>query len=143
MNDSPPAANGPAAWAAAALASAGTLLALDLCWLGLVAADLYAKALGDLMRPAPYWPAALAFYALYLGAVLVHAVRPAGGPAQAAWRGGGLGLIAYATYELTNWAVLRDWPALLVPVDVAWGVVLTAASAGAGRWALERARGPA
>lgn len=129
------------AWVAATLASAAALLGLDLGWLGFVARDLYASALGDLMRPAPYWPAALAFYAVYVGAIVVHAVGPASGPRQAAWRGAGLGLLAYATYELTNWAVLRDWPARLVPIDVGWGVVLTAASAAAGRWALERGRG--
>ena len=36
-----------------------------------------------------------------------------------------MGLFAYGTYELTNWAVIQDWPAGLVVVDMLWGVVLT------------------
>ena len=51
----------------------------------------------------------------------------------AARRGAALGLVAYGTYELTNWAVLRDWPALLVPIDIGWGVVLTAMAAFVGK----------
>lgn len=47
-----------------------------------------------------------------------------------------MGLFASRTYKLTNWAVLRDWPAVLVPVDIAWGVVLTGVAAAAGREAL-------
>ena len=45
--------------------------------------------------------------------------------------------------QLTNWAVLRGWPGWIVPVDVAWGVVLTASAALAGKLAqqsVERAR---
>jgi hypothetical protein len=41
-------------------------------------------------------------------------------------RGAALGLVTYATYDLTNWAVLKGWPVLLVPVDVGWGIALTA-----------------
>jgi uncharacterized membrane protein len=43
------------------------------------------------------------------------------------------GLVAYGTYELTNWAVLRDWPALLVPIDIGRGVALTAMAAFVGK----------
>jgi uncharacterized membrane protein len=25
---------------------------------------------------------------------------------------------------MTNWAVLKDWPAGIVPIDIAWGTVL-------------------
>ena len=56
-------------------------------------------------------------------------------PAAAARRGAGLGFVAYATYELTNWAVLRDWPAWIIPIDIAWGLALTAVSALAGKLA--------
>ena len=58
-------------------------------------------------------------------------------PAAAARRGAALGLVAYGTYELTNWAVLRDWPALLVPIDIGWGVVLTAVAGLAGKLAYD------
>jgi uncharacterized membrane protein len=131
----------PAPLAAAVAATAVTMLALDLTWLGVLAQKYYAEALGPLEREQPVLLAAALFYAMYLGAIVVHAVLPAQGVAQAARRGAGLGFVAYATYELTNWAVLRGWPARLVPVDIAWGVLLTATAAAAGYLALRKVAG--
>lgn len=120
---------------AAILASAATMLVLDLAWLGVVARGLYASALGHLMAPEAFWPAALLFYVFYVSVIVAWAVFGAEAPAAAARRGAGLGFVAYTTYELTNWAVLRDWPGWIVPVDIAWGVALTAAAALAGKLA--------
>lgn len=114
---------------AAALTAALTLLVLDLLFLGVVARDLYDEALGSLRRPAVHWPAALSFYAMYVSAIVHYAVRRARNGRGALQRGAGLGFVAYATYELTNWAVLAGWPAVLVPVDITWGVVLTSLTA--------------
>ena len=124
-----------AAVAAATLATAATMLVLDLAWLGVLARGLYDAALGPLRRPEVLWPAALLFYAFYVAVTVAWAVFRANGPLHAACRGAGLGLVAYATYELTNWAVLRGWPAWIVPVDVTWGAALTAAAALAGKLA--------
>ena len=33
--------------------------------------------------------------------------------------------MGYMTYDLTNLAIMRDWPISIVFVDVAWGVVIT------------------
>jgi uncharacterized membrane protein len=128
------------AWAGAVTAT--TLLLLDLIWLGVVARTLYDSALGPLKRPVAYWPAAALFYALYVAATVIHAELGATGLRDAARRGAGLGLVAYGTYELTNWAVLRDWPSVLVLPDIAWGIALTAVSAVAGRAALGRSGQP-
>lgn len=122
-----------AAIAAAVLASGVTLLLLDLLWLGVIAQGLYDSLLGSLKRPSVYWPAALLFYSMYLAAVVSYAVAGASSPAMALRRGAALGLVAYATYELTNWAVIQGWPALLVPIDIVWGVALTAIAAFAGK----------
>jgi uncharacterized membrane protein len=130
----------PAA-AAAILASAATMFLLDLAWLGVVARGLYASALGHLMRPEAFWPAAILFYVFYVAVIVAWAVFGADAPAAAARRGAGLGFVAYTTYELTNWAVLRDWPAWIVPVDIAWGVALTALAALAGKLAQRALRG--
>lgn len=131
----------PLAAAAATVATAATLLVLDLAWLGVVARDLYREALGSLMRPEAFLPAAALFYAFYVAVTVAWAVLGASSPGGAARRGAGLGLVAYATYELTNWAVIRDWPAWLVPVDLAWGVVLTAGAALAGKLAQRAVEG--
>lgn len=122
----------PRRWGRAALAATLTLATLDLLWLGVVARPFYDAALGPLKRDPVHVPAAVAFYVFYIAAVLRGAAAPAASVRDAARRGAGMGLFAYATYELTNWAVLRDWPAVLVPVDILWGVVLTGAAAAAG-----------
>jgi uncharacterized membrane protein len=48
------------------------------------------------------------------------------------------GLITYATYDLTNMATVRNWPAIVTLVDMIWGVVLSTAVSSitfqAGRW---------
>jgi uncharacterized membrane protein len=36
------------------------------------------------------------------------------------------GFVCYATYDLTNFAVAKDWPLLITIVDLVWGVVLAA-----------------
>ncbi len=133
--------SGFASTAAAAVTTAATVLVLDLAWLGLVARGLYDSAIGPLRRPEVLWPAALLFYAFYVAVTVGWAVLRGNGPLDASRRGAGLGLVAYATYELTNWAVLRDWPAWIVPVDVAWGVALTAVAALAGKLAQRRVEG--
>lgn len=125
----------------ALLACATVMLVLDLLFLGVVARPLYDRLLGPLRAPEVNALAAALFYAMYLGAVMAHAVLPTPDVRAAARRGAGLGLLAYATYELTNWAVLAGWPAALVPVDIAWGVALTATVAASGRWALGPASG--
>ena len=129
------------ALAAATLATATTMLVLDLVWLGVVARGLYASALGPLMRPEAFWPAAALFYAFYVAVIVTWAVVGTEAPLAAARRGAAVGFVAYTTYELTNWAVIRDWPAELVPVDIAWGVFLTGVAALAGKAAQQIARG--
>lgn len=130
-----------AAAAMATAATTATMLLLDLTWLGVIARDLYDSGLAPLKRDPVFLPAAGLFYAFYVAAIVAYAVLGAAGRAAAARRGAGMGLVAYGTYELTNWAVLRGWPALLVPIDIAWGVLLTASAAFAGRLAYDRLRG--
>ena len=48
------------------------------------------------------------------------------------------GFFAYATYDLTNLATLKNWPLGLAVLDVAWGSLVTAVSAAAGKAALDR-----
>jgi uncharacterized membrane protein len=36
------------------------------------------------------------------------------------------GLVCYATYDLTNLAIAKDWPLLVTIVDLIWGAVLAA-----------------
>lgn len=116
-------------------ATGATMLVLDLLWLGVVAQGFYAKHLGSLLRPDVKWVPALLFYVLYVAAVVVFVVMPAAerkslGRAMA--MGAFFGLAAYATYDLTSMALIRDFPLIVVVVDLAWGVVLTTIASSAG-----------
>jgi uncharacterized membrane protein len=116
-------------------AAAVAMLGLDSIWLTLTANTLYRPLIGDLMldgfRPAP----AVAFYALYLCGIVFFAIRPAlatGRWTTALASGALFGLFAYGTYDLTNQATLKIWSTTVTLADMAWGSVLTSASAIAG-----------
>lgn len=115
-----------------------TLLVLDLAFLGVIAKPVYDEALGGLRREPVYWPPALLFYAMYVFVISRFAVIRASSKRDALKRGTSLGFVSYGTYELTNWAVLAGWPSFLVPIDIAWGMVLTGATALVGRMSMER-----
>jgi uncharacterized membrane protein len=109
-------------------------LILDALWLGVVARGFYREQFGDLMRPDVRWGAALLFYLLFIAAVLVFVVTPAldrGSLVYAIGMGAFFGLVAYATYDLTNLAVLRGFSVTIAVVDMAWGAVVTAGTSAA------------
>lgn len=110
-------------------------LALDALWLGFMASRVYRPLIGDLMADQPNWPPAVLFYLLYVGGVVFFAVQPAlasGRWITALMLGAFLGLLAYGTYDLTNHATLRNWPAAMTAIDLAWGTFATAMAATAG-----------
>lgn len=116
-----------------ALVTAVLLLVLDAVWLLAIAGPLYRGELGERLAAPPDLVAGGLFYVLYVAAVTWFAVRPGletGSWRRAAGTGAFLGLTAYGTWALTNKAVLADWPAALVPVDMAWGALLSAVVAG-------------
>ncbi|MFA7661786.1 MAG: DUF2177 family protein, partial [Anaerovoracaceae bacterium] len=39
------------------------------------------------------------------------------------------GLITYATYDLTNLAVVKDWPVAITIIDLLWGTFLSSTTA--------------
>jgi len=106
---------------------------LDMVWLGAVARDIYRVEMAELMTPNVRLLPALAFYALYIFGVMFFAVLPAlrgGSWMSALGTGCILGLVAYGTYDLTNLAVVRNWPVRLTFIDLAWGTILTGLVAG-------------
>lgn len=106
---------------------------IDMVWLGLVANKFYQSQIGFLLGPVN-WTAAIIFYLLYIVAIIIFAVHPAlvaGSIAKAVLYGALFGFFAYATYDLTNLATIKDWPILVTVVDLIWGTVLTASVAAA------------
>ena len=122
-------------------AIAVVMIALDLLWLGVIAKPLYQQGIGHLMAEQPNVPVAALFYALYALGLLVLAVLP--NAAEPGWRktlvtAALFGFFAYATYDLTNLATLKGWPVGLSLLDMAWGTLVSTASAAAGKFALDR-----
>ena len=114
---------------------------IDMLWIGVLAKDFYRKNLGHLFRENINWAAALIFYFLYIIGILIFATLPAmeiQSLGRAVLFGALFGFFAYATYDLTNFATLKDWPLKVAIVDIIWGMVLTASVAAAsyliGRW---------
>lgn len=106
--------------------------AVDLIWLGFVARGFYRKNLGSFLSPKVKWLAASIFYLIFIVGILIFAVLPAlekGKLHHALIMGGLFGFFTYATYDLTNLATLKDWPLIIVIVDIIWGMVLCAAVA--------------
>ncbi|MBH3445822.1 DUF2177 family protein [Pseudomonas moraviensis] len=103
-----------------------TFLLLDGIWLGLLMAPTYRELLGSLMLEKPLLLPAAVFYCLYVIGCVVFVVLPALSWQRAAKLGALLGLMAYGTYDLTNWATLRDWSVQVSLMDWAWGTVATA-----------------
>jgi uncharacterized membrane protein len=117
------------------LLTAIVFFAIDMVWLGVVARNIYQKYLGNFLASQVNWTAAIIFYLLFIVGILVFAVYPAvsrDSVASAIILGALFGFIAYATYDLTNLATLKDWPIQIVVIDMVWGAVLSALVSTAG-----------
>lgn len=103
--------------------------AIDMIWLGLIAKDFYAKQIGGLMKPDINWTAAIIFYLIFIAGLVVFVIMPAvlkNSWSHAVFMGALFGFVCYATYDLTNLAVAKDWPLLVTIIDLIWGAVLAA-----------------
>ena len=117
------------------LLTAIVFFSIDMVWLGFIAKDLYRKYLGGFLSDTVNWPAAIIFYCLFIIGMFIFAIIPAvekNMVGQAVLLGALFGFFTYATYDLTNLATLKNWPLLIVIVDMAWGAILTATVATAG-----------
>ena len=102
---------------------------LDLVWLGLVAKDFYRRHIGHLMHVDIQWVPGVLFYVIYVAALIVFVVQPAlekQSLGRAIGLGAFFGLAAYAAFDLTSLALLKDFPVVAAVVDLAWGASLSA-----------------
>lgn len=112
------------------LISLPIMIVLDAVWLGLVSPKFYRRHIGFIMSEKPNLLAALVFYIVFILGVTVFVVYPGWQEevnlAKISLLGSLFGLVAYATYDLTNQVTLKGWPFIVTLVDMAWGTVLTA-----------------
>ncbi|MDP2801575.1 MAG: DUF2177 family protein [Phreatobacter sp.] len=112
---------------------------LDAIWLSIMARVLYRPTLGSLLLDNMRWAPAVIFYFLFPLGVVHFAVMPAyaaGSLTMALVNGAFIGLLAYATYDLTNYATLRVWTLTMTVVDIAYGTVAIALVSGGAYGAL-------
>ncbi len=112
-------------------------LAIDAVWLSKMTTAFYRPEMGALLRARPDFAVAIAFYLLYVVGIVVFAGLPAleaGSPMRALLAGALFGLVAYATYDLTNLATINGFPWRVAVVDMVWGACVTGVSACAAVW---------
>lgn len=110
-------------------------LIADAVMLPKVIKPMFERQLGSTMLDSPRLVPAALFYILYLGGMVWFAGWPAlldAAPTMALLNGAVLGFVAYGTYELVSWTVMRRWHLSMVVVDMAWGTALTAVAAWGG-----------
>ena len=122
-------------------ATAAVMVTLDMLWLGVIAKSFYQQGIGQLMAERPNIPAAVLFYALFAVGLMYFAVAPNGSAVN--WEktlvaAALFGFFSYATFDLTNLAILKHWPTGLSVIDMAWGTLVSTAAAAAGKVALDR-----
>lgn len=102
---------------------------IDMLWLTVVAKSFYARQIGGLMKTDINWFAAIIFYLIFIFGLVVFVIYPA--VTKGSWNhallfGALFGFVCYATYDLTNLAVAKDWPLLVTVIDLLWGSILAA-----------------
>ena len=104
-----------------------TFLVIDLFWLNVAAKEFYRRALADYLSPQANVAPGLLLYALLVAGLTYFVILPAQKDKNmplALMRSAFLGIICYATYDLTNLAIARNWPVSVTIIDIIWGAVL-------------------
>lgn len=115
------------------LVAGGIMGVLDFIWLKFASNTFYKSQIGSLLLEKPNMGAALLFYVIYVVGTVTFVIAPAldkGSLAHAVGFGALFGLVAYATYDLTNLATIKGFTTKLVIIDLMWGAFLTAVVAG-------------
>jgi uncharacterized membrane protein len=113
--------------------------AIDAVWLTTMGPLLYRPVLGEILEPSLRVAPAIAFYLVFPIGVVVFAVLP-GLRAQAPMTASTLALLfgamAYATYDLTNYATLRHWTLQITVIDIGYGALASSVAATAAYFAV-------
>jgi len=108
-----------------------SILIIDGVWLTVVAQKFYKTYIGHLMTKNPNLAPAIIFYIIYALVITILIVVPAINNNYSLLKtfalGTLLGLAAYSAYDLTNHAILKNWPLTVTLVDILWGTALTGA----------------
>ncbi len=101
---------------------------IDAIWLSQMAGRLYQPMLGDTMVENIRIIPAIVFYLFFPIGLVVFAVVPAlreGSVLSALAAGALLGALCYATYDLTNYATLKNWTLQVTVIDIIYGALVS------------------
>lgn len=103
-------------------------LLIDLLWLGVLSKDLYKEELGHLISNEFKLVPAVIFYIAFVIGLLVLVLKP--GIKEKSLKKIIIyaliyGFATYGAYDLTNYATMKDFPLLIVVIDLIWGTSLT------------------
>tara|TARA_B100001769_G_C21998403_1_gene536564 strand:+ start:525 stop:923 length:399 start_codon:yes stop_codon:yes gene_type:complete len=102
-----------------------TFLILDAIWLGIIAKGFYAKHLAMYLADEVIWSSAFIFYIIFNIGLLIFVILPAiekNSYITLVFYSLLYGLVTFATYDLTNLATIKEWPAVVTLVDIAYGM---------------------
>ena len=128
-------------WLAAYFSMIVLMLVVDVIWLSVIAKPIYQQGIGHLMAAKPNLLFATLFYLVYVFGLLRFAIKPTRawtGVKQTFFAGASVGLLVYASYDLTNLALLKDWPLDLALMDIVWGTLLSGITASVGKLVFDR-----
>ena len=111
------------AYAVAAVIFAG----IDAVWIFTVANPQYRSQIGHLLPASFNAAGAVLFYVIYVVGIVHHGIRPNDARATLRSRviGAALfGFFTYATWALTAFAILKDFPAVVALTDILWGAAV-------------------
>ena len=106
--------------------------AIDAVWLTTMGPLIYRPALGDILLSSLRVAPAIAFYLTFPIGVVIFAVLPAlrtQTPMTATTLALLFGALAYATYDLTNYATLRNWNLQITVLDIGYGALASSVAA--------------
>jgi len=111
------------------LAAIVSMLIIDLIWLSIMMKPFYQKYIGHLLSETPNLIPAIIFYLIFILGLVFLVIMPALSGNFSYLKlfiyGALFGLVAYGTYDLTNHATMKNWPAIVTIVDLIWGALLT------------------
>lgn len=128
------------------LISLPLVLIADYLWLGYVVKDFNLRQLAQIGRiedgnfQLMMWPAIAAYLLMAVSLTLFSIPRAeaaSSGLEAFAW-GAALGLVIYGIFDMTNLAILKDYPLPFAAVDMAWGTFLYGAVTWAVGWQFSR-----
>lgn len=97
---------------------------IDVVWILTVALPQYQRNIPDLMATAPQLAGGGFFYLIFVAGIVHYGVRPLELKAPLRQRvaaGALFGFFSYATWALTAFSILKDFPLSVAITDILWG----------------------